>query len=127
MTSKPHNFHVKIPIEEANKKISKIACSPNMKHVAALHEDNYVSLWSIDSQRNHLENEKTIKIYTKAIGERIFAISDYKHVAISLDRNKPYNFKIFDFKKEKEVLLKFPDWQKEIDFLSFIDNGNIIM
>ncbi|RIB28361.1 hypothetical protein C2G38_1513929 [Gigaspora rosea] len=34
---------------------------------------------------------------------------------------------IFNFETEKEVSLTFPDWQKEIDFLSFTDNGNIVM
>ncbi|KAF0452878.1 hypothetical protein F8M41_001859 [Gigaspora margarita] len=35
---------------------------------------------------------------------------------------------IFDFETpDKEIKLTFPDWQKEIDFLSFRDNGNIII
>ncbi|CAG8840276.1 14818_t:CDS:1, partial [Racocetra persica] len=34
---------------------------------------------------------------------------------------------IFDFETEKEVSLTFPDWQKKIDYFSFIHNGNIIM
>ncbi|CAG8604344.1 31222_t:CDS:2, partial [Racocetra persica] len=116
MTSKSDNSHVKIPIEEANKRILEIARSPKMKYVAALHEDsNNISRWYKYSDSN-INN-----------GERIFAISDNKLVSISFDRDKPYNFKIFDFENEKEILLKFPDWQREIDFLSFIANGNIIM
>ncbi|CAG8602395.1 35620_t:CDS:2, partial [Racocetra persica] len=87
-----------IPIEEApdkNKKILEIACSPNLKYVAVLYENSNISLLPIVSQEQYLKNDKTINIgniYTKENGERIFAISDYKYVAISLDRNKPYNF-----------------------------------
>ncbi|CAG8652774.1 17908_t:CDS:2, partial [Racocetra persica] len=128
MTSKSDNSHV-IPIE-ANKKILEIVCSPTLKYVAALHEDSNIDLWSINSQGEHLDYEKTINIgniHTRKNDEKIFAISDNKYVSISFNRINPYNFKIFDFETEKEVTLKFPDWQKEIDFLSFIDNDNIIM
>ncbi|CAG8782970.1 609_t:CDS:2, partial [Racocetra persica] len=107
MASKSDKSHL-ILIEDKNKTILEIICSPNLKHVATLDEDSNISLWSIDS-------------------ERLFAISDNKYVSIGLNRDKPYNFKTFDFETEKEVSLKFPDWQREIDFLSFIDNGNIIM
>ncbi|CAG8717530.1 10173_t:CDS:2, partial [Scutellospora calospora] len=57
----------------------------------------------------------------------IFSISDHKYVSIGLNNADPYNFKIIEFETEKEVYLTFPDWQKEINFLSFINNGNIIM
>ncbi|RIB27765.1 hypothetical protein C2G38_2061104 [Gigaspora rosea] len=43
-------------------------------------------------------------IYIKENDEKIFAVSDNKYVSISLDRVIPYNFKIFDFENEKEVL-----------------------
>ncbi|CAG8711379.1 29040_t:CDS:1, partial [Racocetra persica] len=59
--------HVKIPIE-ANKKISEIVCSPNLKYVASLDENGNISLWPIIGQKQSLENEKTINIgniYTK--------------------------------------------------------------
>ncbi|RIB26609.1 hypothetical protein C2G38_2030085 [Gigaspora rosea] len=140
-----------IPIEEVpydeNRKISKIVCSPRLKYVALLYEDSNISIWSVDGQESYLKHEKTLRIYnicTKRKDERIFAISDDKYVSISLnkvdpnvneidpnvnkvDPNDPYNFKIFDFETQKKLSLTFPDWQKEIDFLSFIDNGNIIM
>ncbi|RIB11421.1 hypothetical protein C2G38_2250159 [Gigaspora rosea] len=138
MTSNSDNSHV-ISFEEAldkikNKKILEINCSPNLEHVTALHEDNYVSLWSIASQEKLLTIVKAISIDNISINEKIDAISDDKHVSIrkifaisnnkqvsvSLKRTDSYNFK-------KEIRLKFPDWQKEIDFLSFRDNGNIIM
>ncbi|CAG8531108.1 22329_t:CDS:2 [Dentiscutata erythropus] len=130
MISNSDNSHVKIPIEEApdkSRKILEIVCSPNMKHVAALDEDSNISLWT---QEQLLENKKTIhidNICTKEKGKRIFAISDDKYVSISLYRVDPYNFKIFDFETEKEIPLTFPDWQNEIDFLSFICNGKLII
>ncbi|CAG8531777.1 9678_t:CDS:2 [Cetraspora pellucida] len=104
-------------------KISEIVCSPNLKYVAALYEDDNINLWPIE------QPDKIInigKIHKTKNGEKIFAISD-KYISFSLYRDQPYNFKILDFENEKEVLLKFPDWQKEIDYLSFIDNGNVIM
>ncbi|CAG8529156.1 3864_t:CDS:2 [Cetraspora pellucida] len=112
-----------IPIEIApdkSKKISEIVCSPNLKYVAALYEDGNINLWPIE------QPDKIINIgmiHTKKNGEKIFAISD-KYISFSLYRDQPYNF---SFENEKEVLLKFPDCQKEIDYLSFIDNGNVIM
>ncbi|CAG8607899.1 4323_t:CDS:2 [Cetraspora pellucida] len=115
-----------IPMEGApdkNKKISEIVCSPNLKYVAALYEDDNISLWPIE------QPDKIINIgmiHTKKNGEKIFAISN-KYISYSLYRDKPYNFKILDFENKKEVLLKFPDCQNEIDYLSFIDNGNVIM
>ncbi|KAF0524633.1 transient receptor potential cation channel subfamily a member 1-like [Gigaspora margarita] len=133
MTSNSGNPDVKIPIEEVpdkNKEILEIICSPNLKHVATLDEDSSISLWTIISQEQLLTKVKTFHIgnyYNKINGKRIFAISNHKYVSISLDRVIPYNFKIFDFEDENEVLLTFPDWQKEIDYLSFSDNGNIIM
>ncbi|KAF0383400.1 transient receptor potential cation channel subfamily a member 1-like [Gigaspora margarita] len=132
MTSYSDDSHVEIQIEDApdknkNKKILEIVCSPNLNHVAALHEDNHISLWSIVNQENFLANVKTIHIDNIRTTEKIFAISDNKQLSISLDRINPYNFIIFDFESDKEVSLTFPDWQKEIDFLYFIENGNIIM
>ncbi|KAF0383401.1 hypothetical protein F8M41_011786 [Gigaspora margarita] len=67
MTSYSDDSHVEIPIEDApdknkNKKILEIVCSPNLKHVAALHEDTSISLWSIVSQENFLANVKPILI-----------------------------------------------------------------
>ncbi|CAG8544579.1 1976_t:CDS:2 [Cetraspora pellucida] len=115
-----------IPIEEEPykyMKISEIVCSPNLKYVAALYEYGNISLWPIE------QPEKIInigKIHIKRNGKKIFAISD-KYISFSIYRDKPYNFKILDSENEKEILLKFPDHQKEIDYLSFIDNGNIIM
>ncbi|KAF0524636.1 transient receptor potential cation channel subfamily a member 1-like [Gigaspora margarita] len=137
------SYYVEIPIEEAryNNEISELACSPNSKHVAALHE-NRISFWSIVDQEEHLEFVKAIKIDNirrnetiNAISDnqyilvrKIFAISDNMQVSISLDRIDPYNFKIFDFETpDEEIKLTFPDWQKEIDFLSFTNNGNIVM
>ncbi|RIB30783.1 hypothetical protein C2G38_2151744 [Gigaspora rosea] len=73
---------------------------------------------------------KTVRIDNIRInknGEKIFAISDNIHFSISLNRIDPYNFKIFDVKSAKEIILNFPDWQNEIDFLSFIDDGNMII
>ncbi|KAF0524635.1 hypothetical protein F8M41_015089 [Gigaspora margarita] len=133
MASSSDNIDVKIPIEEVsdkNKEILEIICSPNLKHLATLDEDNCISLWSIISQEQFLTKVKTFHIgnyYNKINGKRIFAISDNKYSSISLDRVIPYNFKIFNFEDENEVLLTFPDWQKEIAFLSFSDDGNIIM
>ncbi|CAG8544519.1 35400_t:CDS:2 [Racocetra persica] len=140
------NSQVIIPIEEVqensyeNKQFSKIVCSPHLKYVAALYKDNYISIWSVVGQEKYLKHEKTLRIdniCTKGEDERIFAISDDKYVSIGLnkvdpkvnkvDPNDPYNFKIFDFETKKKLSLTFPDWQKEIDFLSFIDNGDIIM
>ncbi|RIB13222.1 hypothetical protein C2G38_2248987 [Gigaspora rosea] len=118
MTSNSDNSHVKISVVETpvNKNISEIVCSPNLKHEPI----------PVD---NILRNEKIVAISDdKYVSIRkIFAISDNKQVSISLDRTNPYNFKIFDFETEEEIILTFPDWQKEIDFLSFRDNGNIIM
>ncbi|KAF0541200.1 transient receptor potential cation channel subfamily a member 1-like [Gigaspora margarita] len=146
MTSNSNNSHVEISIEKVpdknkNKKISEIVCSPNLKHVCALHENNDISLWSIVGLEKLLTNIKPIHIDNIRTNEKIdaisddkydlirkiFAISDDKQVSISLDRIDPYNFKIFDFETEEEIKLTFSDWQKEIDFLSFIDNGSIIM
>ncbi|CAG8576815.1 21449_t:CDS:2 [Cetraspora pellucida] len=125
--------HVKLEIEETpdkNKKILEIVGSPNSKYIATLDQDSNINLYSIDNQGKLLKNIKTNhinNICTKGKGERLFAISNNKCVSIGLDRDKPYNFKIFDFENEKEVLFRFPDWQKEIDFLSFIANGDIII
>ncbi|KAF0541195.1 transient receptor potential cation channel subfamily a member 1-like [Gigaspora margarita] len=148
MTSSSDNSHVEISVVEPpdiNKnKILEIACSPNLKYVAALYENNDISLWSIvsqESQEELLTNIKTINIDNICINEeinaisdnqyktirKIFAISNNKQVSISLKRNNAYNFKFFDFETEKEKKLTFPDCQKEIDILSFRDNGNIIM
>ncbi|CAG8452319.1 1779_t:CDS:2 [Scutellospora calospora] len=127
------NFSVQIQVEEIKneiKKFSKIVCSPNMKHVAALDEDSNISFWSIESKDQFPEKVKTIhidNICTKSKGDRLFAISDNMFTSIGLEIKNHYNFKIFDFKTEDEVLLTFPDQQNEIDFLSFTDNGNIIM
>ncbi|RIB06364.1 hypothetical protein C2G38_523235 [Gigaspora rosea] len=129
MTSDSGNPDVIIPIDK-NKEILEIICSHNLKHVATLDEDNSISLWSIISQEQFLTKVKTLhigNIYNTKNGKRIFEISDNKYVSISLDRVIPYNFKIFDFEDENDVLLTFPDWQNEIDYLSFSDDGNIIM
>ncbi|CAG8434906.1 7160_t:CDS:2 [Scutellospora calospora] len=134
--------NVEIPIEEAPdksveisieeiKKISKIVCSPNMKYVAALDEGSNISIWTIVNNEKLLE--KHIKNNCTKEKDRLFAISDNMHTSIGLDRDHPYNFKIFNFNKfdnekyEKEELLTFPDSQKEIDILSFTDNGRIVM
>ncbi|CAG8577347.1 6375_t:CDS:2, partial [Scutellospora calospora] len=132
MTSDSSYVRIQFEDEIANeiKKISEIVCSPNMKHVAALDEDSNISFWSIDNEDQSPKKVNTIHIdtiCTKAKGDRLFAISDNMFTSIGLERINPYNFKIFDFKTEDEVMLTFPDWQKEIDFLSFIDNGNIVM
>ncbi|KAF0511024.1 nucleopolyhedrovirus p10 family protein [Gigaspora margarita] len=102
MTSKLDNSHLKIPIEEASdkNKILKIVCSPNIKYVATLNENSSISLWSIVNQEKYLLYIKTIY---------------------------PDNIKIINFETEKEVSLTLPYWQNEINFLSFINNGNIIM
>ncbi|KAF0536923.1 transient receptor potential cation channel subfamily a member 1-like [Gigaspora margarita] len=149
MTSNSDNSYMEISMEEAinktkNKKILEIVCSPNLKHVAALHKDNVISLWSIVSQESleeHLTIVKAIHIYNirrnktiRVISDdqyasirKIFAISNNQQVSINLDRIDPYNFKIVDFETEKEIILTFSDWQKVIDFLSFRDNKSIIM
>ncbi|CAG8615953.1 6438_t:CDS:2 [Dentiscutata erythropus] len=125
--------HVEIPIEgdpDKNKKILEIVCSPNLMHVAALDKDSNIGFWSIINQEESLTNVNSIHIDDigiKKTGERIFAISDNKHASISINRVNPYNFKIFNFENGKEVSLTFPDQQKEINFLSFTDNGNIVM
>ncbi|KAF0502925.1 transient receptor potential cation channel subfamily a member 1-like [Gigaspora margarita] len=126
------NSDVKIPIEEApdENKILDIVCSPNMKHVATLDEINNISFWNTINQEKLLEKVKTVRnenIRIDVNGEKIFAISDNMHFSISLNRIDPYNFKILEVKSAKEILLNFPDWQNEIDILSFIDDGNIIM
>ncbi|RIB02717.1 hypothetical protein C2G38_853007 [Gigaspora rosea] len=134
MTSNSDKPDITIPIEEVpdqnkNKTILEIVCSPKLKHVATLDEDSNISFWSIVGQEESLTNVNSIhinNIRTKETGEKIFAISDNKHVAISLNRVVPYNFKIFNFETE-EIPLTFPDRQKEIDFLFFIDNGNIVV
>ncbi|KAF0452877.1 transient receptor potential cation channel subfamily a member 1-like [Gigaspora margarita] len=149
MTSNSDNTYVNISIEmdpnkNKNKKILEIVCSPKLEHIAALHANNDISLWSIVSQESNeelLTNVKTINLanirrnekidaisdYNYDLIRKIFAISDNKQFSISLDIIDHYNFKIFDFEIEEEIKLTFPDWQKEIDLLSFIDNGNIIM
>ncbi|CAG8576832.1 21450_t:CDS:2 [Cetraspora pellucida] len=109
---------------DKNKKILEIVCSPNLKYVAALYEGGNINLWPIEQPEKIINNIG--KIHKTKNGEKFFAISD-KYISFSLYRDKPYNFKILDFENEKEVLLKFPDWQNEIDYLSFIDNGNVIM
>ncbi|KAF0333071.1 transient receptor potential cation channel subfamily a member 1-like [Gigaspora margarita] len=126
------NSDVKITIEEApdKNKILEIVCSPNMKHAATLDVANNISFWTTINQDQLLEKVKTVCIDNIRInenGEKIFAISNNKCISISLYRVDPYNFKIFDFETEKEISLNFPDWQKEIDFLSFIDGGSIIL
>ncbi|RIB11418.1 hypothetical protein C2G38_2042691 [Gigaspora rosea] len=138
MTSNSDNPHVGISVEPPDKnknvKILELVCSPKLKYVSALYEENDIVLWSIDSQEQRLTKVKTIHIdnirtkeKTYEISEndsvsikKIFAISDNKQGSISLDRTDSYNFK-------KEIKLTFPDWQKEIDFLSFVENGDIIM
>ncbi|CAG8796860.1 15214_t:CDS:2, partial [Cetraspora pellucida] len=103
------NSHV-IPIEDdsdKSKKISEIVCSPNLKHVGVLYNDGNISLWPIE------QPEKIINfgmIYIGESGEKIFAISN-KYISFSINRDQPYNF----------------NCQNKIDYLSFIDNGNIIM
>ncbi|RIB06368.1 hypothetical protein C2G38_2148081 [Gigaspora rosea] len=121
--------YVEIPIEEAldkNKEILEIVCSPNLKYIAVLDNDNNISFWSEEPLTNvntiHIEN-----INTKKKGKRIFAISDKKHASIGLNGVDHYNFKIFNFETGKEVSLTFPDWRKKIDILSFTDKGNIVM
>ncbi|CAG8799114.1 2875_t:CDS:2, partial [Cetraspora pellucida] len=57
--------------------------------------------------------------------------SDNNHVSVGLDKDRisqisPYNFKFYDFANKKEVFLRFPDRQKEIDILAFINNGNLV-
>ncbi|KAF0541196.1 transient receptor potential cation channel subfamily a member 1-like [Gigaspora margarita] len=133
MTSNSDNSHV-ISIKDkddqhGDKKILEIKCSPHFEYVAALEHGN-ISLWSVNNQKEPPTNVKTIQIdniHTKGKDERVFAISDNKHVSFSHTRVDPYNFKILDFESGKEVSLNFPDWQKEIDLLSFIDNGDIVM
>ncbi|RIB30736.1 hypothetical protein C2G38_2151864 [Gigaspora rosea] len=122
------NSDVKIPIEEApdKNKILDIVCSPNMKHVATLDEINNISFWTVINQEQLLKKVKTVCIDNIRInenGEKIFAISNNRHFSISLNRIDPYNFKIFEVKSAKEILLNFPDLQNEIDFLSFIDRS----
>ncbi|CAG8506128.1 2650_t:CDS:2 [Scutellospora calospora] len=120
----------KTPDKNTLKKFSEIVCSPNMQHVAVLDEDCNITFWFIDIKNKSPKNVKIINIdniCAKAKGDRLFAISDNMLTSIGLKRVNPYNFKIFDYKTEEEVLLTFPDWQTEIDFLSFTDNGNIIM
>ncbi|RIB00607.1 hypothetical protein C2G38_1146091 [Gigaspora rosea] len=72
-----------------------------------------------------------MKIMLLVFGQSLVKRSQKEHlmkqVSISIERTDSYNFKIIDFETEKEIKLKFPDWQNEIDFLSFRDNGNIIM
>lgn len=134
------NSHVIIPIEDVpyeNKKISKIVCLSHLKYVALLYEDNDISIWSVVGQEKYLKHEKTFRIYnicTKRKNEKFFAISN-DSISLNkvdpnvnkIDPNDPYYFKTFDFETKKKLSLTFPDWQKEIDFLSFDDNGNIIM
>ncbi|CAG8792391.1 18342_t:CDS:2, partial [Dentiscutata erythropus] len=138
MSSNSDNSHV-ISIEEdpdKTKKNLEIVCSPNMIYVATLDEDSNINLWSVVSQEQHLENKKTIHIdniyniddiYSIYKFKRVFAISDNMHASISLNRVYPYNFGIFDFENEQEILLTFHDQQKEIDFLSFLKNGDIVI
>ncbi|KAF0519589.1 transient receptor potential cation channel subfamily V member 4-like [Gigaspora margarita] len=146
MASNSDKSYVEISVEDTpdknqNKKILEFVCSPNLKHVAALHENNDISFWSIIDQGKLSTDGKPIHIGNIRTNEKIdaisddeyvsirkiFAISDNKQVSISLDRTDPYNFKIFDLETKEEIKLTFSDWQKEIDFLSFIENGNIIM
>ncbi|CAG8497090.1 21611_t:CDS:2 [Dentiscutata erythropus] len=122
------SIHVEIPIEDKTE-ILEIACSPNLEHVVALDENRNISLWSIISK--NLTKINTIHIdkfysYNEG-GGRMLAVSDNKYASICLYREDPYNFEIFDLETGKEVLLTFPDWQKEINYLSFINNGNLIM
>ncbi|RIB28351.1 hypothetical protein C2G38_2158113 [Gigaspora rosea] len=62
-----------------NKKILEIVCSPNLKHVAALHEDNDISLCFIlsqESKEEFLTNVKTINIGNISINVKINTILD---------------------------------------------------
>ncbi|RIB28349.1 hypothetical protein C2G38_2137371 [Gigaspora rosea] len=121
MTSNLDNPDIKIPIADVHSKILEIVCSPRLNHVAALHENNDISVWSIisqesqdnqegqegqESQKEHLMKVKTIPVgnirrYEKidAISDdqyvsfrKIFAISDNKQVSISIERTDSYNF-----------------------------------
>ncbi|RIB06376.1 hypothetical protein C2G38_523077 [Gigaspora rosea] len=88
MASSLDNSHVEISVEEApykikNKKILEIVYSPNLKHVAALYENNDISLWSIvsqESQEELLMNIMTIHFDNIRRNETINAISDNYYV-----------------------------------------------
>ncbi|KAF0485002.1 transient receptor potential cation channel subfamily a member 1-like [Gigaspora margarita] len=87
------------------KKILEIVCSSNLKHVAVLDEDDNISLWTIITQKKLLQSVEAIhidNICPKENSERIFAVSDNKHVLIVFIRFIPYNFKIFNFENEQE-------------------------
>ncbi|RIB28868.1 hypothetical protein C2G38_1335596 [Gigaspora rosea] len=120
--------------KNTTKNILEIVCSPEMKYIAAVSKEKYISLWSIVNEEQHLKYEKEIFIDAACIeseGSRLFAVSDNMHVSIKLDKDSisrnSYNFNFYSFITNKEVFLCFPDRQKEIDFLSFINNGNLVM
>ncbi|CAG8749274.1 13385_t:CDS:2, partial [Cetraspora pellucida] len=132
------NSHVNVQIDqeipEKNviKDILEIACSPKMKYVAVLYKEKCIGLWSIVN--GGLNYDKAIfidAICTKPEGSRLFAVSDNNHVSVRLDKDRvsqisPYNFTFYNIANKKEVSLRFPDRQKEIDILAFINNGNLI-
>ncbi|CAG8481458.1 14650_t:CDS:2 [Cetraspora pellucida] len=91
--------------KHAAEEILEIVCSPKMKYIAVLNKNYQI----------------------KSRGSKLFAVSDNKEVSIKLIRTNPYNFTIYNSEIDNEVLLRFRDQRKEIDFLSFIDNGNLIM
>ncbi|CAG8786532.1 7094_t:CDS:2, partial [Dentiscutata erythropus] len=110
MASNSNDSHVEIPIVESpdtnknifetpdeNKEILEIVCSPNLKHVAALDEDNNISLWPVSQE------QLLMKIRTNKNGEKIFAVSDYKYVSISHERVNPYNFKHMFFTSKDNI------------------------
>ncbi|RIB28865.1 hypothetical protein C2G38_1335459 [Gigaspora rosea] len=120
--------------KNTTKNILEIVCSPEMKYIVALSKEKCISLWSIVNEEQNLKYEKEIFIdaaYTESEGSRLFAISDNLHVSIKLDKDKisrnSYNFNFYSLITNKEIFLRFPDRQKEIDFLSFINNGNLVM
>ncbi|CAG8793049.1 20947_t:CDS:2, partial [Dentiscutata erythropus] len=151
------SLHAKIPIVEAPNKILEIVCSPNLKHVATLDEDSYISLLSVVGQEIPLMK---VKKKISAIFTQIYLMKKYLLfliinvfqlaliesnliISVSYAYNKFITIfarkldslivlmhifqEIFDFENEQEVLLTFPDRQKEVHFLSFIDDGSIVM
>ncbi|KAF0363846.1 transient receptor potential cation channel subfamily a member 1-like [Gigaspora margarita] len=144
MASISDNSQVKVQIDpntieetldkNTTKNILEIVCSPEMKYIAALSKEKDISLWSIVNEEQYLKYEKEIFIdaaCTESEDSRLFAVSDNMHVSIKLDKDRisrnSYNCSFYSLITNKEVFLRFPDRQKEIDFLSFINNGNLVM
>ncbi|KAF0511005.1 hypothetical protein F8M41_018351 [Gigaspora margarita] len=90
MTSNSDNSYVEISIEDApdknqNKEILEIVCSPNLKHIAELQEDNHISLWSFYWSRKLSTDGKPIHI------DNMIELQYFKQIYITLKGTLVYD------------------------------------